>query len=456
MTNKTDPPTISQPPRATVSLAPPNTDASENTNGTTAEHQITTADVPKDRGWQSSSVPVNTNDAVDASVLSTIMALIAQPGAAPVSRQNLVPVPDKDIRIAPEQGREGAAKPDKSAVQAPAQKSPASPVQSASFPGAGEPQNAISKPAIQAAVKSLVDAGKTPPPTIKPSANESPPADPVKARANIAQVTEVKDFTLAQVNAEPTPPIDGTHAALKNQRMKSTAEKNEIAGRTVQKVPDASATADSSNDLAGKATVKAEPDLSKQAKEFFDPALLLQLSPGSSATESRPEKSAEPTHAADAAAAQIERVAHLVKQEVIMVRQSGANSLAVSLKVDSHTELYLQLTNHDGQIQASVRCERGNVEGFGSHWGELQESLARQNVQLMPLENKASSRGGPAVVPSSETSSWRAFDQSFQNRQQQSREPRDETPLDSVAGDPVRPRKTSTTNRSRQGWETWA
>ena len=90
----------------------------------------------------------------------------------------------------------------------------------------------------------------------------------------------------------------------------------------------------------------------------------------------------------DTSAAQALRVAHLFNQEVVMIRQSGANSLAVSLKLDPHTELFLQLTNHDGQIQASIRCERGNLAGLGGHWGELRESLARQNVQLLPLENK--------------------------------------------------------------------
>ena len=82
----------------------------------------------------------------------------------------------------------------------------------------------------------------------------------------------------------------------------------------------------------------------------------------------------------------------LVTQEVAMIKQSGANSLAVSLKIDPQTELFLQLTNHDGQIQASLRCERGSMAGLDTHWGQLQESLSRQNVQLLPLEEKFSSR----------------------------------------------------------------
>jgi len=39
-------------------------------------------------------------------------------------------------------------------------------------------------------------------------------------------------------------------------------------------------------------------------------------------------------------AAQVERVTRLVTQEVAMIKQSGANSLAVSLKIDPQTNSF--------------------------------------------------------------------------------------------------------------------
>ena len=155
-------------------------------------------------------------------------------------------------------------------------------------------------------------------------------------------------------------------------------------------------------------------------------------------------------------ASQIERVAHLVGQEVLMVRQSNANALAVSLKVDTHTELFLQLTNHDGQVQASLRCERGNIDHLGEHWTELQQSLARQNIQLMPLEDKAARVAAAAVTPAAGNVVARPFDQSPQNRQQQLRDSQGETPAARVTATGRVSGKTKTNNRSRQGWETWA
>ena len=87
-------------------------------------------------------------------------------------------------------------------------------------------------------------------------------------------------------------------------------------------------------------------------------------------------------------AIQIERVSRLVFQEAVMLQQSGATSLAVSLKVDKRTELFLQLTSHDGQMLASLRFERGNSAGLGGQWEQLQDSLARQDVHLLPLANR--------------------------------------------------------------------
>ena len=111
-----------------------------------------------------------------------------------------------------------------------------------------------------------------------------------------------------------------------------------------------------------------------------------------------------PTNAAptpEETAIQIERVSRLVFQEVMMIQQSGATSLAVSLKVDTRTELFLQLTSHDGQMLASLRFERGNPAGLGGCWQELQDALARQDVHLLPLANQLFP-GGPALKGSLE------------------------------------------------------
>ncbi len=447
----------SQPPPAPDSSAPGNADTDENADDTAGESPSATSGASKSKNQQSSPAPANKGDSVDASVLSTIMALLAQPGAISVNLQKLVPAQGKDLKVASDQGDKEAAALNGSSGPASVQKLPVSTVQLPSASLVKEPGNLASKPADQAAMKSPADAGKPLPANISPLGNDSPPANLAKPPTALPQLTASQDVPLAtQELLESAIPIDGMRAALNNQRMKFAAEKNEIAGRTVQKLPDASAPDAFADDLIGKVNVKSDSDLSGHSKDSFDPNLLIDVSANSNVSDLMQGKLVEQPQSSDTAAAQVERVAHLVNQEVLTVRQSGANSLAVSLKVDSHTELFLQLTNHDGQIQASLRCERGNVEGLGSHWGELQESLARQNVQLMPLENNFSSRSNPTLTPPPENTASRAFDQSSQNPQRQTRDAQEEPSLAGVAGVSLASPKTKTNNRSRQGWESWA
>ena len=452
-----DQPAASQPPRAASLSAPENSDAAESSDGATPGPQSANADASKARGQQSSPAPVNKRDSIDASVLSTIMAMLAQPGPSPADHPKLAPAQGKDFKIAPEQGDKEGAKLILSNGRAPAQKLPASPAQSPSAALVTEPANPVPKQAVQEAMKSPASAGKPVPPNTSPPDGQSPQINPAKPPVSSPQLTAAQDLTLAaQERLESPVPIDGMRAALNNQRMKFSAEKNENAGRSVQKLPDASAADDSSNDLIGKVDVKSEPDLSKHPKDSFDPASLIDVSARSTVADVTQGKLADKTSSGDSAAAQVERVAHLVNQEVIMVRQSGANSLAVSLKVNSQTELFLQLTNHDGQIQASLRCDRGDIDVLGGHWGELQESLARQNVQLMPLEDKISNRSFPTLNSPAETASSRPFDQSSQDRRQQFHDPSDDPSSAGVASASAPSRKTRTNNRSRQGWESWA
>jgi hypothetical protein len=506
---KTDQPAASQPPHATASFAPPNSGVAKTSVGESEIRPTSTAEAPTAKDIQSPKAAVPQESFIDASVLSTIMALLAPPAAPPASPQRPVPHEENEFNVTPDQGDEEGCQVNKLIGQEPPHKQTVVPVQLEAKPPVDQLPAPFSKLAIQMAIKSRDDRGETlsathqeaheatrEPPKLTeaksaddtgktllpanvpasstppkppgdegksyrvevlPAVNESPPGKIQQTSANAPQVAVMQDIAVESHEAAQTAgAIDGTRAALNNQRMKSVVEKNEFAGRSVQKTPEAPVVENPPGDLIGKVAAKSDSDLSGHPTQASDSEVLSLVSANSTLTGPFEGKLGEETQAGGKISTQVERVAHLVTQEVLMVRQSGANSLAVSLKVDSHTELFLQLTNHDGQIHASVRCERGNVESLGSHWGELQESLARQNVQLMPLENKVSSRSIAAANAAPETSSSRAFDQSSQNPRQQFRDPQDEPPLVGAASAALPSRKAKTNNRSRQGWETWA
>jgi hypothetical protein len=251
---------------------------------------------------------------------------------------------------------------------------------------------------------------------------------------------------------------DGTTAALGNQRMKSAAEKNKIAGSTLQNLPSATTGGDTSVEAGGKLQGQGmpRPSARKQGDAELQPVINFEGKSATAQADVPQVHSGQGVQAPDRTA-QLERTAELVTREVVMVKQSGISSLAVSLKPDPHTELFLQLTNHDGQLQASLRCERGDVSGLASQWGQLQESLARHNVQLLPLEDRSGQRPHN-FVPQHAPLAGRDFNQqpSSQNPQHQSRELPVEAPIAARSPKPGAAQKTANKTSARQGWESWA
>lgn len=84
----------------------------------------------------------------------------------------------------------------------------------------------------------------------------------------------------------------------------------------------------------------------------------------------------------------------LIQEQAVRLRHASIQSLEVVLRPDGQTELHLQLTQHAGLIEATVRCDRGDAEKFGGGWAKLQESLASQGIRLAPLAEGSMSSAG--------------------------------------------------------------
>jgi hypothetical protein len=276
------------------------------------------------------------------------------------------------------------------------------------------------------------------------------------------QIQPVKDesshrMLAAETTVNASVMQGGTSAAQYNQRMKSAAEKNKIAGSTVQKLPVTAGGGDFSVEPNGKVAGTATRGTPgrNNGTEIMPPVINF---------ESRISQSSGGPSAPSAASqfvdrtAQLERAAELVTREVVMLRQSGGNSLAVSLKLDTHTELFLQLTNHGGQVQASLRCERGDMTELGSQWGQLQESLSRHNVQLLPFEDRSTGRNQSFAQDDNGAGAFQNSNgkSSPQNPQPQLTELPDETVTVTRPSAPERGLPTTKNNSNRKGWETWA
>jgi hypothetical protein len=280
------------------------------------------------------------------------------------------------------------------------------------------------------------------PPISTPTAAHAPPA---------AELAGAGD--LAPPLGPPIPP-SGTPVATNGQRMKSALQKNEIAGSAAQKLPP-----DRQTVAAAAAADEAIPaPKGRSPADFSDPkqtsAPWMMMDPAAKGAAA-PAPTAKVAGGGAPSSGRIEQVERMISREVVMVRQSGAEALSVSLKVDARTSLFLQLTNHYGQIEASVRCESGDAGALGAHWGQLQESLARHNVQLLPLENKSFS-AGPSSDPPAENPRNFQDGPSAQHPPPRPPAPEREKPSDDAMNAAVGLAKPKNQTRRQHGWEKWA
>jgi hypothetical protein len=351
-------------------------------------------------------------DAADPDPDGLLLALLLQP--PPVS-----PLLPRWQKTARPQSSLSAPQAADSKPAAPTPQRPDTEAKSAEPKGAPAPKT----PAL-AAVKSSAAASQPAPVKPEPDAvTEKPAAAPNPKAMEKAAIAEA--------------PATGTSGATGSQRMNLDAERNEIAGGTEQKLPLAAAiTAVAAVEAGGeigqrKAKSHLEftwHDTPAQGVALIDPAV-------------KTTQGARETEAASApAGSPLDRIEAMISREVVTIREKGADSLGVSLKLDAGTQLFLQLTTHNGQLQATLRCERGDFSALDTQWTQLQQALARQNVQLLPPGSGVSTGFGQAA-----------------DHRQRPFDPSDgEAPAANPAAAQTQTRKPRNQNRSRQRWESWA
>jgi len=247
----------------------------------------------------------------------------------------------------------------------------------------------------------------------------------------------------APVDPNPSfqgPAPDGTSVAISGQRMNFVAQKNEFAGSAEQNLPLAQAASvpvvDTATDAAPKGAATSLDFFWRETPSEVISMVNLSAKPAETGAS---EPISSPVSATPAT-----RLEQMISHEAVAIRQTGAQSLGVSLKLDDNTQLFLQLTTHNGTIQASLRCEKGDFSALDSQWSQLQASLARQNIELLPIAATQSN-----------------FQQTSQQQQQQRQFPQqqqeDAQPANlGVPPTPPRQQKNPNARRSRPDREFWA
>lgn len=396
---------------------------------------------------QKSSDKKQSNGTIDSAAQNNLAMLLAGAFLPMVKPDHFIPVPALNtgggnashVQALNPDGKAGTPAAPTPDAQAQSVSHAAGPV--GKIPAANSPNLASALKPVNETTSPAKDSPTTAPVSPKPA---QPAADTAKASTQTAILQAIASM---EKDGGAAAPPTGTTAALSDGTMKSNGQKNENAGRTVQKLPSASAPGNSSTASSSApigTTGSGRKDWSSLPASFD---LAAPMAPG----ELHDSSAAGAGPVADSPAAQVERVSNFIAQEALTIRFSGATSLAVSLKLDHQTELFVHLTNHAGQIQASLRCERGSIAGLEGRWSQLQESLARQNVQLLPPENRSLSQNQSGAH--SDASGTQDSDKPAQKQRQQ-----DAASASASSNQPVASTRTSKSrkNSGRKNWESWA
>jgi hypothetical protein len=91
-------------------------------------------------------------------------------------------------------------------------------------------------------------------------------------------------------------------------------------------------------------------------------------------------------------------VRQAIEDATVSLRRMDATSISLVIRPDRQTEVALHLDWREGHCEATAVVERGDAAALGAQWGQLQQRLAAQGVQLAPLatgkEGVVSSGGG--------------------------------------------------------------
>jgi hypothetical protein len=157
--------------------------------------------------------------------------------------------------------------------------------------------------------------------------------------------------------------------------------------------------------------------------------------------------------------ATVERISSLMVRESALVKKHGSDSMAVVLRPDAETELFVHLSLRDGQIEATVRLERGDAQHLGALWSQLQESLAQHKVRLAPLQDAPSGQSNFNQSPGSGMSGGQNGMREETRPEKQFMDERSAPAASQSTAPHVRGLGGSRSRRittSRPGWETWA
>jgi hypothetical protein len=143
-----------------------------------------------------------------------------------------------------------------------------------------------------------------------------------------------------------------------------------------------------------------------------------------------------------------------ISKQAIALKHFNAESMAVVLKPDDATAVFLHLKLNAGIVEVHARFERGDYAALNASWGQVQQALASQGIRLGPLQEPVTNHSTSTVASTfAELSQEQDKKRSSDNSSAEAPLAR---PLPIQSAKVASRRASSSTVRARDNWESWA
>ncbi len=239
-------------------------------------------------------------------------------------------------------------------------------------------------------------------------------ANQIRQRVAVEGTTQrASELSRFQIEADPSAavsaaiyrranliPAGGTAAAKTALSMDKGLEQNHFAGSAEQNLPARGRTSpatDARSLVERPVSLVHERAADRSDKAFTTVVEALTSRPAVTNLPSNGSTAGVEAASGGTAARTAEQLLQNVSREVAQFKRFNAESMAVVLKPDSHTEIFLHLASRNGQIEIQARFERGDFASLNGQWTQLQQTLSQQGVRLSNLQegfNQASQQPG--------------------------------------------------------------
>ena len=213
----------------------------------------------------------------------------------------------------------------------------------------------------------------------------------------VSQLRSVSDENIAdrpallrQANALT---FHGTVAAKIERSMDKRLEQNQFAGSPEQKLPPAGKSAPTTEvrpliERAIETVREAVLERPERGLKALAEGLAVPGAGGQTATSAPATGSLEGSSGSNTANAvrTAEQVLQNLTREVAQFKRFNSESMAVVLKPDANTEIFLHLVTTNGRVDIQARFERGDFAALNGQWAQLQQALSQQGVRLSSLQ----------------------------------------------------------------------